>query len=60
MRVRDFLGVSTVVKVFAVSAAVWPAAVRAEDYPSRAVTVVVPFAAGGAFDSVARIITARM
>jgi tripartite-type tricarboxylate transporter receptor subunit TctC len=64
MRVRDFLGVSAAVNVFAASAAVcaavWPAAVRAEDYPSRAVTVVVPFAAGGAFDSVARIITARM
>src|SRR5262245_62241467 len=40
--------------------AVLPAAARAQEYPTRAVTVVVPFAAGGAFDSVARIITARM
>jgi tripartite-type tricarboxylate transporter receptor subunit TctC len=45
----------------AVAAALWPlAAVQAQDYPARAVTVVVPFSAGGSFDTIARIITARM
>jgi tripartite-type tricarboxylate transporter receptor subunit TctC len=41
-------------------AALWPAGAAAQEYPSRAVTVVVPFAAGGSFDVVARILTARM
>jgi tripartite-type tricarboxylate transporter receptor subunit TctC len=54
MRWRNFIA------ALAVVAAAWPVAARAQSYPSRAVTVVVPFAAGGAFDSVARIITARM
>ncbi|PYF01297.1 tripartite-type tricarboxylate transporter receptor subunit TctC [Rhodopseudomonas faecalis] len=33
---------------------------RASDYPSRQVTVIVPFAAGGPTDTVARIVTAQM
>jgi tripartite-type tricarboxylate transporter receptor subunit TctC len=33
---------------------------RAEDYPSRHITVVVPFPAGGPSDAVARIITNQM
>jgi tripartite-type tricarboxylate transporter receptor subunit TctC len=32
----------------------------ADDYPSRPITVVIPFAAGGPTDLVARIVTARM
>src|SRR6266542_4526045 len=36
------------------------AAVRAQDYPSRPITVVVPFPAGGASDVVARIVTDQM
>jgi tripartite-type tricarboxylate transporter receptor subunit TctC len=36
------------------------APVRAQDYPSRSITVVVPFPAGGASDVVARIVTDRM
>jgi tripartite-type tricarboxylate transporter receptor subunit TctC len=35
-------------------------AVRAEDYPTRPITVIVPFPAGGASDVVARIVTNRM
>ena len=54
MKVRDFI------LAVAVAAAVWPAAAGAQDYPSRAVTVIIPFAAGGSFDIVGRIITARM
>lgn len=33
---------------------------RAQNYPSRAITVVVPFPAGGASDVVARIVTEHM
>ena len=33
---------------------------RAEDYPSRFVTLVVPLAAGGSTDTLARIIAERM
>ena len=31
-------------------AAAWPIAARAQTYPSRPITVVIPFAAGGSFD----------
>ncbi len=34
--------------------------VRAQAYPSRPITLVVPFAAGGGADTVLRIITERM
>ncbi len=44
----------------AFAAALWPAAARTQEYPSRSITIVVPFAAGGAFDVVGRIIAARM
>jgi tripartite-type tricarboxylate transporter receptor subunit TctC len=48
--------------LLALAATAWPAAAQAQtqDYPSRTITIVVPFAAGGAFDSVGRIISARM
>jgi tripartite-type tricarboxylate transporter receptor subunit TctC len=54
------------------SASVWPAIViaivlvagvvlgRAQDYPSRPITVIVPFPPGGASDVVARIVTNEM
>jgi len=44
----------------AFAAAVWPAPVEAQPYPTRPVTIIVPFAAGGTFDTVARIIGVRM
>jgi tripartite-type tricarboxylate transporter receptor subunit TctC len=34
--------------------------VRAQDYPSRSITVIVPFPAGGASDVIARIVTNQM
>jgi tripartite-type tricarboxylate transporter receptor subunit TctC len=44
----------------AAGAAVWSVAADAQPYPVRPVTIVVPYAAGGVFDTMARIIGARM
>jgi tripartite-type tricarboxylate transporter receptor subunit TctC len=47
-----------IVIAVALIAGVGPA--RAQDYPSRPITVIVPFPAGGASDVVARIVTNQM
>ena len=47
-----------IVVAVALVAGVVPA--RAQDYPSRPITVIVPFPAGGASDVVARIVTNQM
>src|SRR5579862_2816221 len=44
--------------VIAHFSAIWPAA--AQNYPTRPVTVVVPFAAGGGNDVLARLIASHM
>jgi tripartite-type tricarboxylate transporter receptor subunit TctC len=44
----------------AAGAAVWSVAAEAQPYPARPITIVVPYAAGGVFDTMARIIGARM
>jgi tripartite-type tricarboxylate transporter receptor subunit TctC len=54
MRKRNFI-----VALIA-AAAVWPQAAPAQTYPSRAIVMVVPFAAGGTFDVMGRIIAVRM
>jgi tripartite-type tricarboxylate transporter receptor subunit TctC len=41
-------------------AALWPVAAGAQSYPARPITVVVPYAAGGVFDTIARIVGVRM
>jgi tripartite-type tricarboxylate transporter receptor subunit TctC len=46
--------------VIAIVFAAGVAPVRAQDYPSRSITVIVPFPAGGASDVVARIVTNQM
>jgi tripartite-type tricarboxylate transporter receptor subunit TctC len=37
-----------------------PLVAHAQNYPTRSITVVVPFPAGGPSDVVARIVTERM
>jgi len=46
--------------VLAVVVAAGVAPVRAQDYPSRSITMIVPFPAGGASDVVARIVSNQM
>ena len=41
-------------------AAAWPFAAGAQSYPTRPITMVVPYAAGGVFDTIARIVGVRM
>jgi len=48
----------TIAAVIALAALTTPAA--AQEWPTRPVTMVVPFAAGGAFDVIARVITPRL
>jgi tripartite-type tricarboxylate transporter receptor subunit TctC len=43
-----------------VAITIWPVVAQAQNYPTRPVTMVVPFAAGGTFDVMGRIIAARM
>jgi tripartite-type tricarboxylate transporter receptor subunit TctC len=42
------------------AAATWSLTARAQTYPSRPITMVVPFAAGGSFDVIGRILAVRM
>src|SRR5271167_936695 len=44
----------------AAGAAASPTCSRAQSYPSRPVTMIVPFLAGGATDAIARIMAERM
>src|SRR3954462_10034245 len=46
--------------LMAVGTMAWSVAAHTQPYPSRPITIVVPFAAGGGFDVVARIIATRM
>jgi tripartite-type tricarboxylate transporter receptor subunit TctC len=54
MRWHDFL------KVIPVIAAAWPALAHSQTYPSRTITVVVGYAAGGPTDTIARIMAEGM
>jgi tripartite-type tricarboxylate transporter receptor subunit TctC len=48
------------VAVAALAAFAQPQAARAQDYPTRPVTMIVPWAAGGAVDTLARIIQPKL
>jgi hypothetical protein len=54
MKRREFI------KMIAGVAALCPIAAGAETYPSRPITMVVPFAAGGGFDVIGRIVAVSM
>jgi tripartite-type tricarboxylate transporter receptor subunit TctC len=57
MKSRTSLWPAIVIALTLVAGAV---PLRAQDYPSRPITVIVPFPAGGASDVVARIVTGQM
>jgi tripartite-type tricarboxylate transporter receptor subunit TctC len=48
------------IKLLIAAAMVWPATALAQTYPSRPIVMVVPFAAGGTFDVMGRILAVRM
>src|SRR4029077_1212692 len=48
------------IKLLIAAAMLCPVAVRAQTYPSRPIVMVVPYAAGGTFDVMGRIIAVRM
>jgi tripartite-type tricarboxylate transporter receptor subunit TctC len=54
MRRRDFI------KAAIGAAAAWPISSQAETFPSRPITLIVPFAAGGPTDVLARILAEQM
>jgi tripartite-type tricarboxylate transporter receptor subunit TctC len=56
MRRRDFITAAMGAGV----AAAWPAIARAQSFPSRSITLIVPFAAGGPTDVLARILAEHM
>jgi len=56
MRRRDFIKAAAIGAV----AAAWPISSRAETFPSRPITLIVPFAAGGPTDVLARILAEHM
>ena len=48
------------IRALAIAAAAWPVTSLGQTYPSRPIVMVVPFAAGGTFDVMGRILAVRM
>jgi tripartite-type tricarboxylate transporter receptor subunit TctC len=59
-RAADMMKRRMFLKLAIGSAATWPTLSRADTYPSRPITLVVPFSAGGPTDVIARLIGERM
>src|SRR5260370_1554958 len=55
MRRRDFITAA-----IGTMAAAWPISSRAQSFPSRPITLIVPFSAGGPTDVLARILAEQM
>jgi tripartite-type tricarboxylate transporter receptor subunit TctC len=54
MQRRSFLQIATL------PAIAWPAAAKAQAFPARPVTIIVPFSAGGPLDTLCRILAEHM
>jgi tripartite-type tricarboxylate transporter receptor subunit TctC len=54
------MGRRHILTLLVLAAAAWSLAAEAQTYPTGPVTMVVPYAAGGAFDTIARILAVRM
>ena len=50
----------TAIAAVIAAAALWVLPVQAQTYPSKPITMIVPYAAGGSVDAVARLVSDRM
>jgi tripartite-type tricarboxylate transporter receptor subunit TctC len=50
----------TAIAAVIAAAALWTLPVQAQTYPSKPITMIVPYAAGGSVDAVARLVSDRM
>ena len=57
---RAFFSAASVVAVAAASMGMWTAAQAADAYPSKPITLVIPFSAGGSTDIVGRLLAQKM
>ena len=57
---EDGMGWLVRVSALVLGIAAWPFAASAQNYPNRPIVMVVPFAAGGTFDVMGRIMAPRM